>query len=571
MTTKLITKLIAAVLILDLPGAAWAQRRRAEPEVNPQFQQDLDASAPSDAGGPIAPEPETGERLLEDPDAPAPAQRNVQSVQIGAAPNRPNTPAGPTNPLDTRVTVRVKEAPLATFLDTISAQAKVNFIITEGLESKRITAFLQNVTVREALQILLEIKGLTYQQIGKSNTYIVSPRSRAAPNRITRIYTLSYIPLVPLNTAEEGAGKTGYMGTAAQTQGVSGPGASSGGGGENKVEQKDSEVMIMSILRSVLSKDGKVTVDPRTNAIIITDIAEVFPNVEQIISELDKRAPQVMIEAQIVEINSDRAQQLGLEWGGPTGELARFIGPQRDTAFPLDIGKPSNAHFFPPIGGFIPGIQSGGGAGGGGEGESVANTRVVGQAVSTIKMGVLDLSQLTVVLRALVTRAEARFLGKPKILTLNNKTAAIQIVRDQVVGLSVNQSQSGTGGGNLVTITAERRPTGLHLRVTPQVNKEGYVTLLLQPSFTNALESPLSAGSQRFFDPIVRSASTMVRVKNGQTLVVGGLLSSRESKIVRKVPLLGYIPIIGWLFTSTATDRSNTDLVLFITPTVVGD
>ena len=77
------------------------------------------------------------------------------------------------------MSVRVKGAPLATFLDTISAQAKVNFIITEGLEAERVTAFLQNVTVREALQVLLEIKGLTYQQIGKSNTYVVTPGPRA--------------------------------------------------------------------------------------------------------------------------------------------------------------------------------------------------------------------------------------------------------------------------------------------------------------------------------------------------------------------------------------------------------
>jgi type IV pilus assembly protein PilQ len=101
------------------------------------------------------------------------------------------------SPLDARVSVRVKGAPLAAFLDTISAQTKINFIIAEGLETKKVTAFLQNVTVRDALQDLLEIKGLSYQQIGKSNTYIVTPRSKQSENLITRIYTLDYSPLTP--------------------------------------------------------------------------------------------------------------------------------------------------------------------------------------------------------------------------------------------------------------------------------------------------------------------------------------------------------------------------------------
>ena len=166
------------------PGEAFAQRRRAEPEANPQFEQK--AQAPG--GGPL-----TEADAAVEPDEAA-ASRQVQSVQIGAvAPSRGAAVAS-TAPLDMRVTVRVKGAPLATFLDTISAQAKVNFIITEGLESKRVTAFLQNVTVREALQVLLEIKGLTYQQIGKSNTYVVTPRSKRVENLITRIYTLSFVP-----------------------------------------------------------------------------------------------------------------------------------------------------------------------------------------------------------------------------------------------------------------------------------------------------------------------------------------------------------------------------------------
>ena len=170
---------LAFAISIQIPlGMAFpvqAAPRRGEPEANPQFQEQLRGSREDGAllgGEPMLPTQPQSSGGVEAEMVPP---RSVSGVQIGAvAPPRRSSTAG-TSPMDTRVTVRVKGAPLATFLDTISAQAKVNFIITEGLENKRITAFLQNVTVREALQVLLEIKGLTYQQIG--NTTIGSDGS----------------------------------------------------------------------------------------------------------------------------------------------------------------------------------------------------------------------------------------------------------------------------------------------------------------------------------------------------------------------------------------------------------
>ncbi|MDE2512408.1 MAG: hypothetical protein KGL74_14880, partial [Elusimicrobia bacterium] len=286
---------VAVSLSLVLDGApAFAQRRKAEPEANPDFQSAL---KPKNEGGPVAdssessaePSADTGgeEKLIE--------SRSVQSVQIGAAPAARAATVSETAPLDTRVTVRVKGAPLATFLDTISAQAKVNFIITEGLEQKRVTAFLQNVTVREALQVLLEIKGLTYQQIGKSKTYVVTQRSKQAENLITRIYSLSFVPLIPISSDDSTDKAAALIGTG---------GGNTGAGQLKPCATKNQKISIARIVCTVLSKTGDIELEPRTNSLIVTDIPEVFPQVEQIIAELDKKAPQVMIEAQIVEIDS---------------------------------------------------------------------------------------------------------------------------------------------------------------------------------------------------------------------------------------------------------------------------
>jgi type II secretory pathway component GspD/PulD (secretin) len=228
---------------------------------------------------------------------------------------------------------------------------------------------------------------------------------------------------------------------------------------------------------------------------------------------------------------------------------------------------------------FFPGVNDNiiSQVGGGNGGNTTTTTTPGGSQQTTVtsftgaamKMAIVDLNSLTVVLRALVAHAEARFLGKPKVLTLNNKTASIQITQDQAVAQQV--SITGAQGVAQSNTTVERHETGVKLLVTPQVNKEGYITMLVQPQYTNVVESSVSSASNPVFDPLTRRETTLVRVKSGQTLVLGGLLSSTETKQVRKVPFFGYIPIIGWLFTSSRYQRNNTDLVIFLTPTIVND
>ncbi len=546
--------LALSVLVQAAPPAA-AQRRYGEPEANPQVQPQASES-PATGGAPIEAAPAG---LASEAAAP----RNVQGVQIGTpAPARPSAAAAPVSPLQTRVTVRVKGAPLETFLDTIQAQAHVNFIVTEGLESKRVTAFLQNVTVAEALQVLLEIKGLTYQQIGHSNTYIVAPRSKAIENVITRIYQLSYIPLIPLgDSASDAAAITPASNTPGGNAGGGGAGAGTGGAPAVTAGGSSGAVSFVSVLRSVLTKTGEIALEPRTNSIVVTDIPEVFPQVEQIIAELDKKAPQVMIEAQIVEIDTDKINNLGLEWGGSDGTLGQFNAGSRDVAFPFNITNNLKAtHFFDPVTNWVSAL------GGSTSGSNSSSTNLLGNSV---QLGTLNLSQLQIILRALVSNSQARYLSKPKIMTLNNKSAIIEIASQQAVGHMIQNS----GGSSLTSSVsaAERYNTGLVLKVTPQVNKDGYITMLVQPSYTDIQASPISTASNPVYDPVTRGASSLVRVRNGQTLVMGGLLRSVENKTVRKVPLLGYIPIIGWLFTSSVDQRSNTDLVIFLTPTIVSD
>jgi len=532
------------------------------------FAQDLQGPA-GDEGGPI---------LDGGSDSPPPASMPqgqmpgspIDSVQIGGAPKEAPMyeESEAVSPLDRKIgPIRLKGAPLSTFLDVVSAQSKVNFIITEGLEAKTITVFLRKTTVREALELLLRVKGLTYQRIGKSNTYVVQKRSVDMPNLITKIYTLNYIPLIPIASVGEDM-------AAITSQDVSAGSNNDQGGQQGGQQQgqgeKDSPIAIINIVRSVLSKkNGKLAVDPRTNTLIITDVPEVFPQVEQILSELDKKAPQILIEAQIVEINTDRMNELGIEWGGSRGEMAYFAGPARLTDYGLRPGFYSGDQwkmFFPntsDVGEAAEGSSSGGGA--------IDPIFSTGQQSSKgVYYGIFSLSQLQAIFRALISKGEGRYLGKPKIVAMNNKTALITISKDAAMGTQSTVSSAGGSSGESST-GVERRRIGLVLKVTPQVNKEGYITMVVQPAYADAVASAITVQGETVYDPVSRGASTMVRVKNGQTVVIGGMLASTESKTVKKVPLLGYIPIIGWLFTSVSSRRTNTDLVIFLTPTILVD
>jgi type IV pilus assembly protein PilQ len=471
------------------------------------------------------------------------------------------------SPLDRTVSIRVSNVPIAAFLNSITTQAKINFIMSEEFANKKVTASLTRVTVREALDTLLRVHGLAYQRIGKSDSYVVTKRSNDAPDTITKIYTLSYISLqgvgsasselnsiMPQDVSSGGSSSSSSMDMSA--------GGSMGGGasGSGASDSYSGGAEITSIIKSMLSPVGRIAVDPRTNKLIITDVAEVFPQVENILAELDIKPPQILIEAQIVEVSKTSGLSLGFEYGGDGGTMVAMTGPKRKVDYEYIKGQGVKGwnYIFPTK----EQLNSNNGGEGGSGGSSSSSSSGEGEDEG----GLLDFSAFNIVLKSLLTRGEAKYLGKPKVVTLNNKTATITTSTDATVGQTMSQSGSGSGEG-MTTTSAERKRVGLTLQVTPQVNREGYVTLYVQPSYSDVV----SSGFDYSKDTTTRAASTLVRVKNGQTVVIGGLLTSRETDQTRKVPLLGDIPILGWLFTSKTKSKSTTDLVIFITPTILAE
>ncbi len=470
------------------------------------------------------------------------------------------------SPLDRKVSIRVSNVPISAFLNSITTQAKINFIMSEEFANKKVTASLTRVTVREALDTLLRVHGLTYQRIGKSDSYVVTKRSSDAPDTITKIYTLSYISLQGIGSAQSELNSimpqdvsTGGSSSSYSSSSMDSGMGISGMGGTGSSDSYSGGAEITNIVKSMLSPVGKIAVDPRTNKLIITDVAEIFPQVENILAELDIKPPQILIEAQIVEVSKTSGLSLGFEYGGESGSLVSMTGPSRvvDLDYIEGNGVKGWNFIFPTK------DQINSDSGGGDSGSSSSSSSSSDQSDEG---GLLDFSAFNIVLKSLLTRGEAKYLGKPKVVTLNNKTATITTSTDATVGQTMSQSGSGSGEG-MTTTSAERKRVGLTLQVTPQVNREGYVTLYVQPSYSDIV----SSGFDFSKDTTTRAASTLVRVKNGQTVVIGGLLTSRETDQTRKVPLLGDIPILGWLFTSKTKSKNTTDLVIFITPTILAE
>ncbi|MFC1521474.1 secretin N-terminal domain-containing protein [Elusimicrobiota bacterium] len=493
----------------------------------------------------------SGAEAVEEDAAPLTTSQIAPQPPTTPKPKRKRMPKKPRAlpPELARITVHFSNVSLSTFLKAITKQTKVNFIVSnEHLEKKKITAFLEGVTLEEALQVLLGIQGLAYEKIpGKRSTYLITRRKDEKPRTVTKVFELNFIPLRALNIEAESGEGDGEISSSVGVTGFSDTGEAvtqDDGGGE----AKEGSPGIIGVLKSVMSGYGRITTDSRTNSLIITELPEKFPEIEGLIRKLDKKSPQITIETQIVEVNSDGLQRLGLEFGGPNGELMRFTGPSRATDWLIRKGglrKMEAGHFWPR-----------------------GNLEERGISVSAddpqtgISFGMVSFAEFQVLLKAIVTKTGGKILSRPKVMTINNQTAEIKIVANQAIGVTATVVEGGGG-----TQGVERQMTGIVMRVTPQVNSDGYVNMIIEPKMTRAVPSLI--GGTSTLDPVTRSVRSMVRVRDGDTIVVGGLMDTREDRTVRKVPILGYIPIIGWFFTSKTTTKMNSELAIFLTPTVM--
>jgi type IV pilus assembly protein PilQ len=303
---------------------------------------------------------------------------------------------------------------------------------------------------------------------------------------------------------------------------------------------------VMSLLSSKKSQRGEITIDERTNTLIISDVRENLDLLEKLISVLDTPTPQVSIEARIVEATSTFIRNLGIQWGW-RGIADPFYGNQTSLQFPSKVLADGNVipqgivtkGIGGPLGGYAVNLPA-----------PAFNT-----AVGFSFANILDTFRLDVYLSALETAGEGRIISSPKVTTQNNQQAEIVQGRQIPVQTVAN-----------FTVTTRYVNAALELRATPQITAEGTIIMTIEIQNNAADFANLVNG----IPPITtQSAKTTVMIPDGGTTVIGGIYRTEDSITRDRVPLLHTIPILGNLFKSFARTKQNRELLIFITPRII--
>jgi type IV pilus assembly protein PilQ len=413
-----------------------------------------------------------------------------------------------------RITLDFHDIEIRNLLRLIADVSKKNIVVADDVKGA-VTVSLRNVPWDQALDLILKTKGLGKEEMGnviriaKFEDIAKEQQARADAEK-ARIPSLPLkVRLIPVNFARAA-----------------------------DVEKR---------VKDVLTERGTVSVDERTNVVIVKDVQEALVRAEGIVRNLDTEIPQVLIESRIVEASSNFNRALGVQWGGNAGFTQTSNNPT-GVVFPNIANAVGGAGGGPTTGtasapNYAVNLPAAIGQGaGGGIGFTFGS---VGGAVN-----------LNLRLSALENTGVVKTISAPRIATIDNREATIG------QGLSIPFSQVSASGVNTVFIEAK-----LELKVTPHVSADG--SILLKIKATNNQPNPQLTGSNGQPSISKREAETEVLVKDGETTVIGGIYTRTTSNKVAEVPFLGKLPLLGYFFRSTTDQDDHTELLIFITPRIL--
>ena len=277
---------------------------------------------------------------------------------------------------------------------------------------------------------------------------------------------------------------------------------------------------------------GKVTITPdkASNSLVIMASPTDYNNLSQVIKKLDRRSKQVFVQVLIAEVSLDKSHELGVELGALGG------------------GSPNNnltvAGMFDPLGSLTT------------VGSVIAAGGALTPSVTAKPINV------TAVLKALDKNGLVNILSTPNILTSDNKEAEINVGENVPFQGSATQSTIGT------TTSVERKDIGINLKIKPQISEGDYIRMDINQEISAVKDSK---GQAIDLVTTKRSAKTSIVVKDKETVIIGGLIQDNEQETINKIPFLGDIPLLGWLFKSKSKTRNKTNLMILLTPHIVKD
>ncbi|MBY0378724.1 MAG: type IV pilus secretin PilQ family protein [Gammaproteobacteria bacterium] len=415
-----------------------------------------------------------------------------------------------------KLSLNFQNIPVRSVLDIIAQFTGLNIVATEGVKGE-ITLHLNNIPWDEALDIILKTQGLSELQLGQvlfiAPSAEIAAKQQAALSSLQEKEALEPLQsiLIPLNYAEanEVAGLLKHPGN------------------------------------SLLSERGAVTVDKRTNAVLIEDTPQSIQGVRDLIKKLDVPVKQVLIEARIVEVSRDFERTLGIRWGISkadhlSGTFAGASGMQQNVLHAKAPFDTANVSPLSRLNVNLPAQPSSGQA------------ASVGLALANLSHGYL----LDLELSALESEGQGELISSPRLVTADQQEAFIE------AGEEIPYQEASSSGATTVAF----QQATLKLDVTPHITPDNHIIMAIKVN----QDKPNTALDVQGTPAITtRKIDTNVRVANGETVVLGGIYRQEKTNSILRVPFLGGLPIVGALFRSTKVTDSRNELLIFITPKIV--
>jgi type IV pilus secretin PilQ/predicted competence protein len=309
---------------------------------------------------------------------------------------------------------------------------------------------------------------------------------------------------------------------------------------------------VAPLLASQLSSKEAPQFDERTNTIFFRETRSNIDNVRKLLTTIDKPTKQVMIEARLVEVTANPQQSYGIDWSGVVGSASQG----KTFSYGASSGTSTSTNGKVPLSDLPLGNQN--------------NNNFFGN-FSHLALGqfaILSVPQMSATLRLLNEDADAEFLANPRVVTADNLQAKIEINRAQPVPqLNFNEQTATAVFGGF-----QDKKFGNTLIVTPSINKDNFVTLKVKPEISNKVgDSTFVFAGATVASPIIdtRTLESNVLIQSGDTLAIGGLLQDEVAKARNKVPVLGDVPVLGYLFQNHLNGRTKRNLLVFVTPTII--
>lgn len=435
------------------------------------------------------------------------------------------------------ITLDVKDMEISDVIRMIADQSGMNIITSRNVKGL-VTINLQAIPVERALDAILKVSNCGYIKEGNIIQVYTLPelnQKEQFSQMTTRVFRLKYVKAVDLkNTLTSLKSGRGRIEIEPKTNSIVVTDIDESMQAIEKAvkemdKRMDTRVYKLNYAKAldlqknlaavIPATEGDFLVDERTNSLVVSAAPLLLEKIDKLIDNWDQQIPQVLIEAKIMQITLDKARFLGVDWQYQNTEKHTInIGA---TSLPLPTGATS---------------------------------------VDAFKIGVLAADDYQITIKALEQSHDVDLVSSPRIITLDNMEAKILIGSSEPYEIFHYDSEGHVTGKEIKFVEV-----GIKLTVTPKISKDGFIVMNIKPE----VSSPRVGTATSSLAVDTTEANANMIVKDGQTLVMGGLIKDNKEKHVAKIPILGDIPLIKYAFRNTYDVVNKKEIIIFITPKII--